>query len=78
MVGSVRTLQRNIDSQYYYHLLASQNSQPVKEEMKKITAPYQADKLEFIKNRVVAEFLGFSAQAVNTRERSVWKWSLTG
>lgn len=59
---SVRTLQRNIDSQYYYRLLASQNPQPVKEEMKKITAPYQADKLEFIKNPVVAEFLGFSAQ----------------
>ena len=59
---SVRTLQRNIDSQYYFRLLASQNPLPVKEEMKKITAPYQADKLEFIKNPVVAEFLGFSAQ----------------
>ncbi len=28
------------------------------EEMKRITAPYQADKLEFIKSPVVAEFLG--------------------
>jgi predicted nuclease of restriction endonuclease-like (RecB) superfamily len=58
---SVRTLQRNIDSQYYYRLLASRNPEPVKEEMKSITNPYQTDKLEFIKNPVVAEFLGFSA-----------------
>lgn len=29
--------------------------------MKAITTPYQLDKLEFIKNPVVAEFLGFSA-----------------
>lgn len=28
--------------------------------MQKLTAPTQADKLEFIKNPVVAEFLGFS------------------
>lgn len=58
---SARTLQRNIDSQYYYRLLASKNPAPVEQEMQKITAPYQADKLEFIKNPVVAEFLGFSA-----------------
>ncbi|MEW4414741.1 PDDEXK nuclease domain-containing protein [Clostridium sp. AN503] len=59
---SVRTLQRNIDSQYYYRLLASQNPVPVEREMRAITADYQTDKLEFIKNPVVAEFLGFSAQ----------------
>ena len=58
---SARTLQRNIESQYYYRLLASQNPEPVKKEMQELTAPYQADKLEFIKNPVVAEFLGFSA-----------------
>lgn len=57
---SVRTLQRNINSQYYYRLLASQNPVPVEDEMRAITAPYQADKLEFIKNPVIAEFLGFS------------------
>lgn len=57
---SVRTLQRNIDSQYYFRLLSSQNPEPVKEEMKAITSPYQSNKLEFIKNPVVAEFLGFS------------------
>ena len=55
---SVRTLDRNISSQYYQRLLMSQNKAPVEAEMKKITAPMQADKLEFIKNPVVAEFLG--------------------
>jgi predicted nuclease of restriction endonuclease-like (RecB) superfamily len=42
-------------------LLASRNPAPVKEEMKSITNPSQTDKLEFIKNPVVAEFLGFPA-----------------
>lgn len=55
---SVRTLDRNIASQYYYRLLQSQNQKVVKEEMQTITAPYQQDKLEYIKNPVVAEFLG--------------------
>ena len=40
---SVRTLQRNISSQYYYRLLKSQIKEPVEEEMKELTAPYQAD-----------------------------------
>ena len=57
---SVRTLDRNIASQYYYRLLQSHNKQVVKDEMTQITAPYQQDKLEFIKNPVVAEFLGLS------------------
>ena len=57
---SVRTLDRNISSQYYHRLLASQNKAPVVAEMKEITAPMQADKLEFIKNPVVAEFLGLA------------------
>jgi len=55
---SVKTLQRNISSQYYYRLLKSQNKEPVENEMKELTAEYQADKLEFIKNPVIAEFLG--------------------
>lgn len=54
---SVRTLQRNIASQYYYRILKSQDKQSVKEEMIEITQPLQ-DKLEFIKNPVIAEFLG--------------------
>ncbi len=55
---SVRTLQRNISSQYYYRLLKSQNKEPIEQEMKELTTSYQADKLEFIKNPVIAEFLG--------------------
>ena len=57
---SVRTLHRNISSQYYYRLLQSQAKDVVIDEMKQITAPMQGDKLEFIKNPVVAEFLGLA------------------
>ena len=57
---SVRTLQRNISSQYYYRLLQSQNKEWVEAEMKTLTARYNDDKLEFIKNPVVAEFLCMS------------------
>ena len=59
-VWSARTLDRNIASQYYYRMLQSQNKQVVKDEMSQITATYQQDRLEFIKNPVVAEFLGLS------------------
>lgn len=54
---SVRTLRRNIASQYYFRLLQSQNKQTIIDEMKDKTAELQKDKLEFIKNPVVAEFL---------------------
>jgi len=57
---SVRTLQRNISSQYYYRLLQTQKKELVKQEMMEKTKPYQQDKLEFIKNPVIAEFLGLS------------------
>ena len=60
---SVRTLQRNISSQYYYRMLKTQKKELVEDEMKKLTASYQNDKLEFIKNPVVAEFLCFSQNA---------------
>lgn len=60
---SVRTLHRNISSQYYYRLLQSQAKDMVIDEMKQITAPMQGDKLEFIKNPVVAEFLGLAQNA---------------
>lgn len=56
---SVRTLQRNISSQYYERLLLSQHKEIVKNEMNKKTSDLQ-DKLEFIKNPLVAEFLGLS------------------
>lgn len=58
---SVRTLDRNIGSQYYYRLLQSQHKEPVVQEMKKRAAEFQTDKHEFIKNPVVAEFLGLSS-----------------
>lgn len=57
---SVRTLQRNISSQYYYRMLQTQKKGLVESEMKKMAASYEVDKLEFIKNPVIAEFLGFS------------------
>ena len=60
---SVRTLQRNISSQYYYRLLKSQVKEPVTEEMKeKNKEHYLMDKLEFVKNPLIAEFLGFSLE----------------
>lgn len=63
---NVRTLQRNISSQYYYRLLKSQVKEPVVEEMKQLTSKYHYDKLEFIKNPVVAEFLSLSTDTSYT------------
>lgn len=61
---SVRTLQRNISSQYYHRLLASQQKDLVEQEMLQLTAPLQTpDPTEFIKSPVVGEFLGFTADA---------------
>ena len=54
---SGRTLQRNISSQYYERTLLSQSKDAVRAEMVEITKPLQ-EKLEFIKNPVIAEFLG--------------------
>ena len=54
---SVRTLQRNISTQYYHIMLKSQDKIEVENEMKQLTSQYQ-NKLEFIKNPVIAEFLG--------------------
>ena len=54
---SVKALQRNISSQYYYRILKTQDKAVVETEMKELTSEYQT-KLEFIKNPVIAEFLG--------------------
>ena len=54
---SVRTLQRNVSSQYYYRLLSSKSLSNKREE--KDNNEYN-QKLEFIKNPVITEFLGFS------------------
>lgn len=56
---SVQTLQRNISSQYYYRMIQTQRQDFVEREMNELTSKYQNDKFEFIKNPVVAEFLGF-------------------
>ncbi len=58
---SVRTLQRNINTQYYYRMLQSQHKDLVEQEMLEKTSSFQNDKLEFVKNPVIAEFLGLSS-----------------
>ena len=62
---SVRTLNRNIGSQYYHRLLQTPESKrgEVIDEMKRLTADYQKDRHKFLRNPVVAEFLGFSQDA---------------
>lgn len=57
---SVRTLQRNINTQYYYRMLQSQRKELVEQEMIAKTSDFQNDRLEFIKNPVIAEFLELS------------------
>ena len=56
-------MHRNIVSQYYNRLLQSAHKDKVVDEMHKLTVPMQQDKLEFIKNTVVAEFLGLQLNA---------------
>lgn len=56
---ATRTLDRNINSQYYFRLLQSSNNDEVISEMKGKTLSYQKDRLEFLKNPILAEFLGF-------------------
>ena len=57
---SFRTLKRNIETQYYYRLIASQVKERVINEMLDKTKEYQLDTLEHVKNPVVLEFLGLS------------------
>jgi predicted nuclease of restriction endonuclease-like (RecB) superfamily len=55
----VRALDRNISTQYYERLLLSQvKKKSVIKEMKTETVKFQKNKLEFIKNPSVLEFLG--------------------
>ena len=64
---STRTLQRNIDTQYYYRLLKSQVKEPVINEMEENNKEnYLMNKLEFVKNPVIAEFLGYSLDSTFT------------
>lgn len=54
---SYRTLDRNIATLYYHRLLSSQHKQIVEQEMKEKTQQFQQNKLSFIKNPSVLEFL---------------------
>ena len=54
---SVRTLARNVGSQYYHRLLQSPKKEAVIAEMQQLTAPLQEDARNFMKDPVVAEFL---------------------
>ena len=64
----VRVLQRNISSQYYERMLMSQAKEPVRSEMIKLAEPLQ-ERLEFIKNPVIAEFLGVKQDKSFTEDK---------
>ncbi|MBR0514949.1 MAG: DUF1016 family protein [Clostridia bacterium] len=59
---SVRTLDRNISTQYYDRLLMSPQKESVITEMKNKTNAFQQNKYELIKSPIIAEFLGFKAE----------------
>lgn len=54
---SVRTLARNVGSQYYHRLMQSPKKDAVIAEMKNLTTHFQDDTKAFLKDPVVAEFL---------------------
>ena len=56
---NVRTLDRNISTQYYYRLLQSPKKEAVIAEMQQKTAQFSKTQFELVKSPVVAEFLGF-------------------
>lgn len=69
---NVRTLQRNISSQYYHRLLLSQHKEMVKQEIIQNTKPLpQSNKLEFIKNPIIAEFLGITTDLQDFTESNL-------
>ena len=55
---SVRTLARNISTQYYYRLLQTPDPERVKQEMLEQTKDFRHGNAEFVKSPIVAEFLG--------------------
>ncbi len=65
---SVRTLQRNISTQYYYRLLSSRDKEPVIKEMNQKTALLQ-EKASFIKNPYILEFLGLPEDPATTESK---------
>lgn len=65
---SVKTLERNVGSQYYHRLLASYDKDTVEKEMKELTAPDNTaiTPEQYIKSPVVTEFLGITQDASYT------------
>lgn len=63
-----RTLKRNIDSQYYYRIVQTpeEHKAEVENEMLQHTADYQTEKSVFVKNPLLVEFLGLSANTAFT------------
>lgn len=66
-----RTLQRNISSQYYYRLLQTpeQLHHEVKDEMHSLTTDFEHDKHAYLKNPVIAEFLGLPQNPVYSESK---------
>ncbi len=66
---SVRELQRHIHSQYYHRIVKTQYEEIVKIDTGKMIEEAGQDRLEYIKNPVIAEFLGLETKtAVNEME----------
>lgn len=65
---SVKTLERNVGSQYYHRLLASSDKEAVADEMKKLTGNDNVTITpeQYIKSPVVTEFLGIAKDATYT------------
>lgn len=60
---SVRTLARNVGSQYYHRLLQSPKKEVVINEMLQLTEPLKDEPKDFLKDPVVAEFLQLPSNA---------------
>ena len=63
---SVRTLARNVGSQYYHRLLQSPKKEVVVNEMLQLTKPLKDEPQDFLKDPVVAEFLQLPSNAAFT------------
>ena len=65
---SVKTLERNVGSQYYHRLLASSDKDLVSDEMNRLTAKDNVviTPEQYIKSPIVTEFLGIAKDATYT------------
>ena len=62
----VRTLQRNISTQYFERLLISKDKKPVIDEMHALTVDYQNNARRFVKNPYLLEFLDLPEDPAST------------